>query len=177
MKKALLRKRSKRVTASQKYKIQHKVREHHRKLRKEARKAKSSGVAVKRGTTTTRIPNSFPQKYALMEDQDLSKELEILKKNNKSVNIDEKEMEQLISEGNEIVISEPINNEDQKKSLKSKKDMKNEINSLINTSDIILVVLDARDPLSYRSRELENNIKAHKKRIFYILNKVDLVPR
>lgn len=45
-------------------------------------------------------------------------------------------------------------------------------------SDVILEVLDIRDPLATRSSEIENFLKLypHKKRII-LLNKIDLVPK
>jgi len=61
---------------------------------------------------------------------------------------------------------------------KVKPDFKKDLSSLINKCNFILEVLDARDPASYRSKELENNVSAHKdKRIILILNKVDLISK
>lgn len=51
--------------------------------------------------------------------------------------------------------------------------------SVLDTADIILYVLDARDPNATRSREIERQILAAdggSKRLVLILNKVDLVP-
>ncbi|KAL9587296.1 MAG: hypothetical protein Q9212_000343 [Teloschistes hypoglaucus] len=51
--------------------------------------------------------------------------------------------------------------------------------SILATSDIILYVLDARDPNGTRSREIEREIVAAdsgSKRLLLILNKIDLVP-
>ena len=53
-----------------------------------------------------------------------------------------------------------------------------ELKEVIENSDVVLEVLDSRDPLSCRSLELENFIKSQKdtKKIVLILNKVDLIP-
>jgi nuclear GTP-binding protein len=53
-----------------------------------------------------------------------------------------------------------------------------DLKQVIEASDVILEVLDVRDPLSCRSKELESQILAHKdeKKIILILNKIDLVP-
>ncbi|XP_008207781.1 nucleolar GTP-binding protein 2 [Nasonia vitripennis] len=54
----------------------------------------------------------------------------------------------------------------------------NELYKVIDSSDVILQVLDARDPMGTRSPPVEKylkNEKAHKHLIF-VLNKVDLVP-
>lgn len=61
----------------------------------------------------------------------------------------------------------------------SKKAFMKELKDVIENSDVILEVLDARDPLSCRSQELESQILSHKdqKKIILILNKIDLVPQ
>jgi nuclear GTP-binding protein len=53
-----------------------------------------------------------------------------------------------------------------------------DLKQVIESSDVILQVLDARDPESCRSKELESQILAHKddKKIILVLNKIDLVP-
>ena len=51
--------------------------------------------------------------------------------------------------------------------------------SVLSTSDILLYVIDARDPNGTRSREIEREITAAdagSKRLILILNKIDLVP-
>ena len=51
--------------------------------------------------------------------------------------------------------------------------------SVLSTSDILLYVLDARDPNGTRSREIEREITAAdagSKRLILILNKIDLIP-
>ncbi|KAL8966812.1 MAG: hypothetical protein Q9183_003198, partial [Haloplaca sp. 2 TL-2023] len=51
--------------------------------------------------------------------------------------------------------------------------------SVLSSSDIILYVLDARDPNGTRSREIEQEIMAAdagSKRLILVLNKIDLVP-
>ena len=66
-----------------------------------------------------------------------------------------------------------IANQDQ-----SKKTYIKELKQVIENSDVILEVLDIRDPLNCRSIELEKQILSHKdeKKIILILNKMDLVP-
>ena len=50
------------------------------------------------------------------------------------------------------------------------------LNDVIENSDVILEVLDARDPQSCRSVEMENVVKGKGKKIILVLNKIDLVP-
>lgn len=54
--------------------------EHHRKLRKEAKKAKKNGLPVKQSSKLSRIPNLYPNKREEIETQELRKELEKLTK-------------------------------------------------------------------------------------------------
>eukprot|EP00826_Nyctotherus_ovalis_P016619 TRINITY_DN14818_c0_g1_i27.p1 TRINITY_DN14818_c0_g1~~TRINITY_DN14818_c0_g1_i27.p1 ORF type:complete len:322 (-),score=82.91 TRINITY_DN14818_c0_g1_i27:13-978(-) len=51
-----------------------------------------------------------------------------------------------------------------------------ELKRVIEESDVILQVLDVRDPMGCRNKELESQIIAKNKRIILILNKIDLVP-
>lgn len=54
----------------------------------------------------------------------------------------------------------------------------NELYKVIDSSDVILQVLDARDPMGTRSPPVEKYLKTEKphKHLMFILNKVDLIP-
>lgn len=54
----------------------------------------------------------------------------------------------------------------------------NELYKVIDSSDVVLQVLDARDPLGTRSPPVEKYLKTEKphKHLIFILNKVDLIP-
>ncbi|XP_020278265.1 nucleolar GTP-binding protein 2 [Pseudomyrmex gracilis] len=54
----------------------------------------------------------------------------------------------------------------------------NELYKVIDSSDVVLQVLDARDPMGTRSPPVEKYLKTEKphKHLIFILNKVDLVP-
>ncbi|KAG0162800.1 GTPase required for pre-60S ribosomal subunit nuclear export and maturation [Apophysomyces sp. BC1034] len=54
----------------------------------------------------------------------------------------------------------------------------NELYKVIDSSDVIIHVLDARDPEGTRCRKVENYIRKEKphKHLIFVLNKVDLVP-
>eukprot|EP00922_Rhytidocystis_sp_ex-Travisia-forbesii_P042877 GHVS01064104.1.p1 GENE.GHVS01064104.1~~GHVS01064104.1.p1 ORF type:complete len:619 (+),score=128.18 GHVS01064104.1:62-1918(+) len=51
-----------------------------------------------------------------------------------------------------------------------------QLHQLTAESDVVVVVLDARDPLSCRSRELERHLCGKGKKVVLLLNKIDLVP-
>ena len=53
-----------------------------------------------------------------------------------------------------------------------------ELRKVVDNSDVILHVLDARDPLGTRSNAIEEMVlSAPNKKLIYVLNKADLVPR
>lgn len=54
----------------------------------------------------------------------------------------------------------------------------NELHKVVDSADVLLQVLDARDPMGTRSKYIEEFLKKEKKHkhLFFILNKVDLVP-
>lgn len=54
----------------------------------------------------------------------------------------------------------------------------NELYKVIDSSDVVVQVLDARDPLGTRCYQIEKYLKAEKghKQLIFVLNKVDLVP-
>ena len=60
----------------------------------------------------------------------------------------------------------------------SKRAYLRDLKEVIQNSDVILEVLDARDPLSCKSNELEELVRSHKdeQKIIVILNKRDLIP-
>lgn len=59
----------------------------------------------------------------------------------------------------------------------SRKSYFKELLKVIESADIILEVLDARDPLGFKNQELENKVLSYgTKNLIIILNKIDLVP-
>lgn len=62
---------------------------------------------------------------------------------------------------------------------KTKKQYMKELKEVVENSDIILEILDARDPLGCRCKEIEAHalgLGQGGKRIIFVLNKIDLVP-
>ncbi len=75
------------------------------------------------------------------------------------------------------------NNEQEKKLNESNKENTKKqymkiLEQVIENSDVILEVLDSRDSLNTRSKEIESSILRRKdeKKIILILNKIDLIP-
>lgn len=66
---------------------------------------------------------------------------------------------------------------EQIKSDTSRKAFDKHFKSVVENCDIILYVLDARNPNGYRSKHVERLVLAHpNKKLVFVLNKVDLVP-
>ncbi|CEM21124.1 unnamed protein product [Vitrella brassicaformis CCMP3155] len=59
----------------------------------------------------------------------------------------------------------------------SRKSWYKDLQKVVNESDIVVEVLDARDPNSCRCRELERSIVAQSKKLVVVLNKIDLIPK
>ncbi len=58
----------------------------------------------------------------------------------------------------------------------SKKAFAKELKKVVDASDVIIEVLDARDPEGCRGKELEQQVQAQGKKVILVINKIDLVP-
>jgi nuclear GTP-binding protein len=58
---------SKRITLRKKYSVDKKVKEHHRKIKKEAKKLGKLGITPKRTRITPGIPNLYPFKEQMLD--------------------------------------------------------------------------------------------------------------
>ncbi|KAK1158576.1 guanine nucleotide-binding protein-like 3 [Acipenser oxyrinchus oxyrinchus] len=186
MKRPKLKKASKRLTCSKRYKIQKKVREHNKKLRKEAKKQKVRKVKKDPG-----IPNAAPFKEEILREAEHRKlQLEELKEKQKLTKQKERaKKRKLEAEKNDPATKAKKAKKEQtvKKQLKSTSNKDNnsktlfcsELKKVIEASDVILEVLDARDPLGCRCPQVEETILNldGKKKLILVLNKIDLVPK
>ncbi|XP_004676627.1 PREDICTED: guanine nucleotide-binding protein-like 3 isoform X2 [Condylura cristata] len=185
MKRPKLKKASKRMTCHKRYKIQKKVREHHRKLRKEAKKR-----GHKKSRKDPGVPNSAPFKEALLREAELRKQrIEELKQQQKLDRQKEQEKRRKLEtdSGVKPCDDEPVREdfgqcENKNKAKSSKQNPKRlycqELKKVIEASDIVLEVLDARDPLGCRCPQIEEAIvRGGQKKLVLVLNKSDLVPK
>lgn len=165
-----------------KYSIEKKVREHNRKLRRAAKKLQQSGL-VKKSKKDPGIPNICPYKKELLEE--LVKRKETEKRIMQAKQLYQKEtkqkleMETLLAAANTKAITSDEIEIDEPKTLgfdSTRKAFYKELLKVIEASDIILEVIDARDPEGTRSEELERRVLSYgNKRIALVLNKTDLV--
>ncbi|XP_057653289.1 guanine nucleotide-binding protein-like 3 homolog [Diorhabda carinulata] len=189
-----LRKKSKRQPARLRYKIEKKVREHNRKVKKESKKN------PKKANKIIQVPNICPFK------EDILKEVEALKKQKeeekqklkeaarleKQKQKEEQKKEKLSTGLQGLVANAEIRNKlhehltpeentkvQESNSENSLKQYYKEFKKVIEAADVILEVVDARDPLGTRCKQVEQAVLDLKgnKRLVLVLNKADLVPR
>ncbi|OQR89462.1 guanine nucleotide-binding protein-like 3, partial [Thraustotheca clavata] len=58
----------------------------------------------------------------------------------------------------------------------SKKQYMKELKKVVERADVILEVLDARDPMGCRTMDMEDLMRSKGKKVVLVLNKIDLVP-
>ncbi|KAJ1111591.1 hypothetical protein NDU88_008908 [Pleurodeles waltl] len=187
MKRPKLRKASKRMSCSKRFKIQKKVREHNRKLRKEAKKK----GGPKRAKKDPGIPNDAPFKEEVLREAELRRQrLEELKQKQK-LERQQEQAKKRKADGKKkdsATKKEPQKPEPcSRKPTTSTRDHDKhspaffcmELNKVMKDADVVLEVLDARDPLGCRCPQLEQAVMhaAGSKKLVLILNKIDLVPK
>uniref|UniRef100_A0A8C9SA68 Guanine nucleotide-binding protein-like 3 n=1 Tax=Scleropages formosus TaxID=113540 RepID=A0A8C9SA68_SCLFO len=174
-----LKKASKRLTCAKRYKIQRKIREHNRKLRKEAKK---KGV-TKRVKKDPGVPNDAPFKEDVLREAEQRRiQLEELKEKKKLEKKKERaEKCKKNSESNKEPQAKKARKEESavSKDKYSGKFLCSELNKVINASEVIIEVLDARDPLGCRCPQLEEAVLKHEgnKKLLMVLNKIDCAPK
>ncbi|TMW65674.1 hypothetical protein Poli38472_008316 [Pythium oligandrum] len=161
--------KSKRLSLHKKYKIARKVREHKRQERKKEKlgqhkKKKDPG-----------IPNNWPFKEELLQQVEQARlaEIESQKQAQQQRKEDKKERKRLEAlerkngGASALAAVTPLSVE-----MQAKKDLKESVKK----ADLVLIVLDARDPQGSRSLSLEDGLigKGNKK-VVLVLNKIDLI--
>lgn len=198
--------KSKRQTLRHKYKVARKIRQHHREVRR-ANKHKPEVRKIKRKDPG--IPNLFPYKQQMMEALERKKAEAVEAKKAAQVARREavrQARENGVDGALAQVVADAKLREAQFESRKalqgadddggdeshadmvggsegadsSKRAFMKEFKKVLDSSDVILEVLDARDPLGCRCYEAEKAIMTAgggSKRVVLVLNKVDMVPK
>ncbi|XP_027135301.1 guanine nucleotide-binding protein-like 3 [Larimichthys crocea] len=185
MKRPKLKKASKRLSCSKRYKIQKKVRDHHKKLRREAKK---KGVS-KRVKKDPGVPSSAPFKEEVLREAE-QRRLQIEEEKQKKLQAKKEERAQKRKKERDAASKEKDpkakkarQEEVPKKRAapdrSSKRYLCSELNKVIDASDVVVEVLDARDPLGCRCPQLEEAVlqREGNKKLILLLNKIDLVPK
>jgi nuclear GTP-binding protein len=190
--------KSKRVTLRQKHKVLRKVKEHHRKKRKEANKQGRAG-GRKKVEKDPGIPNEWPFKEQELKALEVRRakalqELEAKKEARKErarkrklglledediANLASAASAQGMQFADKDTAKENAPLEVLKSHYHSERSFYKELVKVIEASDVILEVLDARDPLGTRCIDMEKMVRKAdpSKRIVLLLNKIDLVPK
>ena len=201
------KKTSKRATLRKQYSVQKKVKDHHKKIKKESKKLAKIGVVPKRLKKMPGLPNLFPHKEAMMDqlerkqnmDKEMLDQIKSLRNAKKTlptgtlenyaaaiqakvINYEEEKKqngltEGEISEATKLMVSVgEIEDPNARQMAQSRKAYYKELKKVIEASDVIIEVLDARDPEGCRNKEVEQSAAAQGKKVLLVLNKMDMVP-
>jgi nuclear GTP-binding protein len=181
-------KKSKRITTKEKVKVGKKIRDSKRKMRKEFKKMKKLGITKKKKSKgdELRIPNLCPFKKNLLEQMKRKKNGEQYAAQLEGKNLEETRLamlnaatEEAVGQGLEIEEDTMQTEENANHPLSQK--VRNNLKPLkhiFENADVILEVLDARDPMGCRCLNLEKQFLAEHpdKKLILVINKIDLVP-
>ncbi|XP_013100027.2 guanine nucleotide-binding protein-like 3 homolog [Stomoxys calcitrans] len=192
--KRLKTKKSKRITGRLKHKIEKKVRDHNKKIRRAEKKNPKKGSKKQK---LIQIPNICPFKEDILKEVEEAKKRQEEErqrrreafKNEKDQNrfkslealADDADMRgtvHSIMHENDVASEEKqYKGADAKE--QSLKQYFKEFKKVLENADVVLEVVDARDPLGTRCVEVERAVKSSpgNKRLVLILNKADLVPK
>ncbi|XP_077429367.1 guanine nucleotide-binding protein-like 3 [Vanacampus margaritifer] len=188
MKRPKLKKASKRVSCAKRYKIQKKVREHNKKLKREAKK---KGVS-KRPKKDPGVPSIAPFKEEVLREAEQRRlQIEEEKERQKQAAKEERAKKRKQEKDSGSKEKEPKAKKAREEKIVQRPEKKNaaerntkkfqcaELIKVIDASDVVLEVLDARDPMGCRCPQLEEMVlqKGGNKKLLLVLNKIDLVPR
>ncbi|KAH8359106.1 hypothetical protein KR093_004289, partial [Drosophila rubida] len=188
-------KKSKRLTGKLKHKIDKKVREHNRKERREAKKNTKKGSKKQK---LIQIPNICPFKDDILKEVEEAKQRQEMERQARREQFkaerEQKKFKSLeamvesadmrgtvhgIMHENDVDTQTGKKYKDATTKEQSLKQYFKEFRKVIENADVVLEVVDARDPLGTRCNEVERAVRAApgNKRLVLILNKADLVPR
>ncbi|XP_071495295.1 guanine nucleotide-binding protein-like 3 homolog [Diadema antillarum] len=180
--------KSKRMTCKLKYKIAKKVKQHNKKVKREEKKKGKTRPKKDPG-----IPNLAPFKEAILKEaEDRKHKAEEEKKRQKELRQQEHLKNRKLSQLQKDAERRQKEFERKSEGAKSKggstpaqdvessrKAYYKEFKKVLEASDVIVEVLDARDPIGSRCVQLEQAVMASgtNKKLVLLLNKIDLVPR
>ena len=200
--------KSKRTSFQDKYKIKKRTAETARKQKKQANRDATAGIKKHKATKDPGIPNSWPFKADLLKEiqrtRERQQELQAKAKEERATSLralrdhqakggTARTVEELMSQAQqsqadfaakEAFVSETDPSESRHDNTvaagqQSRRAYLRELRKVIDGSDVILQVLDARDPINSRIHpKIEDMIRARPdKKMVLLLNKIDLVPK
>uniref|UniRef100_A0A182RE26 Guanine nucleotide-binding protein-like 3 homolog n=1 Tax=Anopheles funestus TaxID=62324 RepID=A0A182RE26_ANOFN len=190
--KALKCRSSKRQKASLRYKVIKKIAESKRKKAKEAKKLPKLKSKKQK---LIQVPNICPFKKEVIEEVEAYKKIQEELRQQQKERQKEQRQEELRSKTLQSMVADaekrqdqfsPQTEEDDEYANVSKGGKENslkayfkEFKKVVDAADVVLEVVDARDPLGTRCAEVAKIVREApgQKRLVLILNKADLVPR
>lgn len=171
------KKKSKRLKLSTKYNLQKKVREHRRRLRKEAKKLGLDKGGRKRKDPG--IPNNWPFKAEMLADIERKRELkekDLLERRQRAKKEIVKTKQQREAESRRA-------HEERQEARRARREqqdaeaVRDALRRALGEAETVVEVLDARDPEGCRCPSLEAWAVKNSKRLVFAITKADLVPR
>eukprot|EP00210_Caulerpa_lentillifera_P002156 g2070.t1 len=148
--------------------------------RKQAKENKANGIR-KRGTLRDPgVPESWPFREHFLKEMAFEKNRILQDKKSKQAKPKESVMEDMITGAAKQQKQLPTDTSpDPLVPHGGTKEYFKDFRKVVALADVVVQVLDARDPLGCRSRELEDFVReaSPPKRLVFLLNKIDLVPR
>jgi nuclear GTP-binding protein len=198
--------KSKRVTLKDKYKMQRNTIETNRKRKKQVKRDAANGIVKHDKTKDPGIPNSWPFKQDLLKDIQRSRErqqqIQNETKEQKKTELralwehqkqggTARTVQQMLEQASRDQADfeakgDGVDAQEKEKSdgtvpagQQSRRAYLRELKKVIDTADVLLQVLDARDPMGSRIHtSVEDAILSRSdKRMVLVLNKIDLVPK
>ncbi|KAK7279101.1 hypothetical protein RJT34_24145 [Clitoria ternatea] len=178
--------KSKRVPLRKKYKIIRKVKEHNRKKAKEAKKLSFGKKKVEKDPG---IPNDWPFKEQELKALEARRAKAIQELEQKKTERKERARKRKLGlleddDNSKLGETETLKDSDDFATIAKTRDSSDrafykDLVKVIEVSDVILEVLDARDPLGTRCADIEKMVmkSGPDKHLVLLLNKIDLVPR
>mgnify|MGYP003474198480 FL=1 len=180
-------KKSKRQSTKDRIKKDKKIVSSQRRMRKEAKKLKKLGVVKRKSNNDElKVPNLCPYKKTLLEnlkrrkdglllEKELSKKNELLERTNMLENAVALNK---ISESLDVMEIENEENVNTDESVHHVRNRLKPIKYIFENADVVLEILDSRDPMGCRCRNVERQFQTEypDKKIILVLNKIDLVP-
>ena len=193
--------KSKRTTLKDKYKIQRRVAETHRKRNKQSKKDAKAGKVIPKKKDPG-IPNSWPFKQDLLKgiqrqrEREQQKELELKEKRKNELKLlrehqaqggTARTVQELMERARQdqaqfqeqTAVAQELSDGTVAAGQASRRAYLRELKKVVDSADILLQVLDARDPVGSRIHPTieETILSQADKRMVLVLNKIDLVPK
>ncbi|KAL7282022.1 hypothetical protein ACG7TL_003489 [Trametes sanguinea] len=194
------KKTSRRVSLAHRAKVQKKVKEAHRKQKRDARK----NPPKKSKPKDPGIPNAFPYKDQILAEvaeqrRQAAEEKQRRKEEKKAAKAAQAGSDASGDEGDDVAfdgvralnasarpgpveeavedsMDEDVEAEEEDAPMLVNPDLPN-LKAVLDAADVVVEVLDARDPLAARSAHIEEVARESGKRVLLVLNKVDACPK